>query len=33
MKALFAAHRFEDADAATTDEAKRDKLYKEFGIQ
>lgn len=33
MKALFAAHRFEDADAAATDEAKRDKLYKEFGIQ
>ena len=33
MKAFFAAHRFEDADAATTHQAKRDKLYKEFGIQ
>ena len=33
MKALFAAHRFEEADEAATDEAKRNQLYKEFGIQ
>lgn len=33
MKALFAAHRFEDADEAATNEAKRNQLYREFGIQ
>lgn len=33
MKALFAEHRFKDADEAATDEAKRSQLYKEFGIQ
>ena len=33
MKALFADHRFEEADEAATYEAKRNQLYKEFVIQ
>ena len=33
MKALLAAYRLEDADEAATDEAKRNQLYREFGIQ
>ena len=33
MKKLFAAKRYADADEAATDEAKRNQLYREFGIQ
>ena len=33
MKTLFTANRFEDADRASKDEAKRNQLYQEFGIQ
>lgn len=33
MKKLFAAKRYADADEAAADEAKRNQLYREFGIQ
>ena len=33
MSKLFAASRFDDAIAASTDKEKREQLLKEFGIQ
>lgn len=33
MSKLFAASRFDDAIAASTDKEKREQLFKEFGIQ